>query len=546
MPELHLRIDRFLLGARVEMGAVAEIVRLDDPNWFDEAASMIMVPAGEDVEPASVDLPKGTYAIQIRMPSGRIVNRRIKLMKDEDLFIQADQSSNETLSWQSYVGDVPTEREMVRRKDRSKSAMPSSPAPVVRVKPERQIRRDDLTELVGIGRKTADKLALRGIETFEQVADLRDQTLDWINRAVPGIRSNLSRYDWNGQAREIIAQQIGRATGLLDDLIVEERDEIEETQQEQPGEAPEVVLLERQEGEADGADFYDRVNQHIRSRSDGDLAGLAAKLGTGPRPLADFAYETPGVSTLSFEIRVIPGRPLEKILPVYAGEQYRLFDRAYVLVSDAGCEWLVGLPHPWLSTLRQEFVPIDLTSDVDDPARPRVTLLPRDEQLAPLIGFIRAGDTRSTLAVARAAKQSLLEKVENPYAAALGGLVLVSAMLSGEDRSRSENWHHWVSNLSDWFPWMADAHVLRGWLILLTKSDGPEAARDMFLRAASCALPVYGQSLRLLVDGLRWFRSAANEDDEVEAALKRIDLVALRQDTKSVFTTVRLSNWPRR
>ena len=542
MPELRIRIDKYLPGGGADMGAVAEISRLDDAKWFRDDLSMVMVPAGEDVAPARVDLPKGVYGVQLRLPSGRFVNKRVELRTDAnvDLIVKADRSRNETLSWQSYVGNVPTEREMQKRESARASQQEANKIRVVVKNRSKRAERDDLKRLRGIGPATERILADRGINTFERIADLGGPALDWVNAAVPGLRKRLSNFNWAEQARDLLALEDDHSLEQIIDYITVTADPVVPADLP-PEQATDAYLFSRFEDGVTPNTIYDALHAFVHDSPMYGAFALATEVADHVAvQLSNVALVTVGPSTTSFEINIAPTRHRDRI------DRFDGLERTYAAVSDAGCDWLVVLPYPWFSTRKQEPVTVDLSSDINDPSRPRVSVLPRDEQLGPLIGFISGGNSRASHAIAKSAMDSLFDKVTNPYAAALGGVVLVSAMLSGEDRSRLETWHTWVSNLSEWYPWMADAHVLRAWLILLTKSQDPSEARALFLRAAQCGLPIYGQSLRMLVDGLRWFRSMDEDDSDVSAALDRIDLAALRLDTRAVFTTLRLSNWPQK
>ena len=71
------------------------------------------------------------------------------------------------------------------------------------------------------------------------------------------------------------------------------------------------------------------------------------------------------------------------------------------------------------------------------------------------------------------------------------------------------------------------------------------AVRSQLLQASRTGLPVYTGVFKLLVDGLKILKTQADqgsgEDMESSEALKTVMAVAMRIDTRQVFTTVRLT-----
>jgi predicted flap endonuclease-1-like 5' DNA nuclease len=81
----------------------------------------------------------------------------------------------------------------------------SSPARYVPLAPSSNGQPDDLKLISGIGPATEEKLRRQGIFRFEDLASLDQSRLDDIRRAA-GISPNLTeKYDWIGQARNLVA-----------------------------------------------------------------------------------------------------------------------------------------------------------------------------------------------------------------------------------------------------------------------------------------------------------------------------------------------------
>jgi RES domain-containing protein len=139
-----------------------------------------------------------------------------------------------------------------------------------------------------------------------------------------------------------------------------------------------------------------------------------------------------------------------------------------------------------------------------------------------LLGYMSRG---AVLAAERLVKDHddlatllLDEKVDDPYAAAVGGYYLLR---SGAPDERMRDW---PANLADWMEWMSDGPIIRGWQLLrgAPPRDG-ETARKRFLQAVTRGLPVYTEGLRLLIDGLKVVaRASAENDPDVLVCLDQI------------------------
>ncbi|QND60378.1 hypothetical protein [Mesorhizobium huakuii] len=66
---------------------------------------------------------------------------------------------------------------------------------------------DDLTKIVGIGPKVAEKLAVVGIVSFSQIMDLTPEKIDELDKQLKLFGSIVSK-DWIGQAKALLVPQL--------------------------------------------------------------------------------------------------------------------------------------------------------------------------------------------------------------------------------------------------------------------------------------------------------------------------------------------------
>lgn len=93
------------------------------------------------------------------------------------------------------------------------------------------------------------------------------------------------------------------------------------------------------------------------------------------------------------------------------------------------------------------------------------------------------------------AEAMLFAKGANPYAATIGGYLLLRLEDYGSMRD-------WAKNLAARFPYLPDGCVIWAWQSLQERAD-QETATKYFLEAAGRGLPIFTEGLRLLSQGLR-------------------------------------------
>lgn len=133
-----------------------------------------------------------------------------------------------------------------------------------------------------------------------------------------------------------------------------------------------------------------------------------------------------------------------------------------------------------------------------------------------IAGYLQRGDLYSAEATAEWVDEALgllQDRVEDPYAAAVGAYLLLRLRRFSQMRS-------WVRNLADWFPDLPDGCVLWASQLMQQPSSNPAEIQAYLLRAVQRGLPVYTEGLRLLTDGLRLIsdKEGAEAREKVKAA----------------------------
>jgi hypothetical protein len=184
------------------------------------------------------------------------------------------------------------------------------------------------------------------------------------------------------------------------------------------------------------------------------------------------------------------------------------------------------------------------TAGMNPALRARSTVL--DGDLAQLVGYRRQGEMEALKGIseqmADMAEEHLLNKIRNPLLAAAAA----HALLNMRELDRL---HDWTFNLANWFPWLPDGPIIRAWHLLYRQGQEPSSRvfaagvldqpRAWLLEAASRGLPVYTESLKLLVQGLRIF-SNGPADPAVATALNFYEQLLWRTQSQQGFTSVRV------
>jgi len=199
---------------------------------------------------------------------------------------------------------------------------------------------------------------------------------------------------------------------------------------------------------------------------------------------------------------------------------------------------LISLPLPWitLDQSREGLLDIAVRSVLDNPQSPRTTLTVRDPSIGSALSYMTAGSLDRACLLFDSAREMLFDKQMNPLAAAAGAYVLVSTQ-QGADR---QNWHAWVKNLMDWYPWLPDGAIQYGRMKIRDEDSDSDIdeARDVLFKAYARGLPYFSAGIRWLLNGLTIF--ADDGDEEARAYAANVHKVALRADMSQPFTVIRL------
>jgi hypothetical protein len=150
-----------------------------------------------------------------------------------------------------------------------------------------------------------------------------------------------------------------------------------------------------------------------------------------------------------------------------------------------------------------------------------VRLATREPIADTILSYLERGDVYAAEGMVRWIEEAhdMLEgKMRDPYAAAVGGYLLLKLR-------RFDLLRNWVRNLANWFPFLPDGCVLWAWQQIHQNPSNENEIRSYLLQAASRGesditrgLPIYSQGLRLLLDGL----SMLPDDGEAREAAARL------------------------
>lgn len=194
------------------------------------------------------------------------------------------------------------------------------------------------------------------------------------------------------------------------------------------------------------------------------------------------------------------------------------------------------LPGPWRDGAPEE-IHVALRAVDGDPL-PDVEMVPRDERLATVIGFLERGDQRALGFLGKGfvdyAVGLMSGKQRDPLVAAVG----LAVLLRLGDLGRVEGWSQ---NLWRWFPALPDGAALHAAVMLRSPQDDPAwvaELRSAALDAARAGAPLLTDSLRHLRRSLLVLRDLDRGDAPVAAALAWCGRLVRASDDAAVFTTV--------
>ena len=116
-----------------------------------------------------------------------------------------------------------------------------------------------------------------------------------------------------------------------------------------------------------------------------------------------------------------------------------------------------------------------------------------------ILGYLQRGDLYSAEAMAEwcdEAQDMLMSKMADPYAAAVGGYLLLKL-------KRFDKMRDWARNLAEYFPFLSDGSIIWATQLIQQQPSNEAEIRRYLLKAAAIGPPVYSIGMSLLSDGLR-------------------------------------------
>ena len=116
-----------------------------------------------------------------------------------------------------------------------------------------------------------------------------------------------------------------------------------------------------------------------------------------------------------------------------------------------------------------------------------------------IAGYLQRGDLYSAEAMTQWIEEAtglLFDKMEDPYAAAVGAYLLLRLKKFNQMRD-------WARNLAHRFGFLPDGCVIWAWQLIHQQPSNAAEIRNYLLMAVDRGLPLYTEGLRLLTDGLR-------------------------------------------
>ncbi len=214
--------------------------------------------------------------------------------------------------------------------------------------------------------------------------------------------------------------------------------------------------------------------------------------------------------------------------------------RAYLQVKCAKGTSLICLPVPW-TVMGEEYENQLLLDKRSLDGEPEFTLTVADPMINSALGYIKNGALHEAARLIDfdTAKELLFNKISSPFAATIGGYLLVLGLDRHAYVKRSDDWKNWVDNLYHWFPWLPDGAILRAAMYFVLGDKDRDGAYEAIMAAYDRGLPYFTFGLTLLLEGMRRF--ADEGDGEAAARLKVLESIAAATDPSHNFVSLSLA-----
>lgn len=235
------------------------------------------------------------------------------------------------------------------------------------------------------------------------------------------------------------------------------------------------------------------------------------------------------------------------------------FTRDLVVVRSAGnkLQMLVVIPNGWSGGASAQLRIIENEAGISSPLRISVEV--QDPRFNALLQFMRTGDLNAAVQVVESSVEMLYAKLENPFAAAAAGYILVRAA----PETMRMPWQYWIGNLGRYFADLPDGEILHA-TVLLQRGDVQDWGNDydlhdkyfpkgratrnrlaaqLILSALSKGPPMYRMGLSLLASNLRILHSVELPEDTrllLNEGEKLVTWLSMRVDPVEPFCVFRL------
>jgi len=109
---LRLRLYKYLGGEAAGSGAVANVLALDKAGAREPRRDRrnVVIPAGLNATPLTLEVEPGRYLVEAALPSGDVASLQVSVEEGAGLPVDLvpAHSPHEWLSWQQYLGNVPS------------------------------------------------------------------------------------------------------------------------------------------------------------------------------------------------------------------------------------------------------------------------------------------------------------------------------------------------------------------------------------------------------------------------------------------------------
>lgn len=225
--------------------------------------------------------------------------------------------------------------------------------------------------------------------------------------------------------------------------------------------------------------------------------------------------------------------------------------RQYLIQKSDQSANVICLPTPWYNQDGQANIQflVDIESENSDPTfdyfdgfNYSITL--NDPMIDSALSYVNTGALyKAAMLIDSAHAQKMLySEVANPFAALMGGYLLVLGLDKTSFQENQQDWMQWVKDLDEWYPWLPDGAILHASMHLMLSNLDNEKTYQILMRAYQRGLPVFSYGLKLMIDAMRHY---ANQGDEAaKTCLLELETIAMYTDPAQPFLSITFANTP--